>query len=234
MNGAHLYRWMVLQEGSLPCRPDGRIRHDVSHVCTTTLVWPEGARPGRGNTLILDPCFNMSGLVEARGRLRELGLSGCEIGWYMETHGHGDHALTSAAELIDLRPAPWDGPSPGWPDMELVRLPGHEPSLHALRFRAAEGEVWVAGDAVLDMDYLREWCVYEPNGYGKYEILQTYRDVARILESADLIIPGHAAAIQVTGELLATLCDSFPNKAFCASECPDVLEKIERRRSAAR
>ena len=114
------------------------------------------------------------------------------------------------------------------PGVELVNCPGHEPDLMALRFDATDGETWIVGDAILDQQWLLAWLFYWPNRYLRDEIVETWRSVAKILETAQKVIPGHGPPIHVDANLLQTLIDRFP-RAPCSDHCPDVVETLRNR-----
>jgi glyoxylase-like metal-dependent hydrolase (beta-lactamase superfamily II) len=52
-----------------------------------------------------------------------------------------------------------------------------------------------------------------------------WRSVARILARAQIVIPGHGPAFEVTPQLLRDLIAAFP-AARHARQCPDVLEAL--------
>jgi hypothetical protein len=59
-------------------------------------------------------------------------------------------------------------------------------------------------------------------------IVQTWHSVAQILETADVVIPGHGAPILVDAELLRVLVSGFPRAAY-ANQCPEVADRLTRR-----
>lgn len=76
------------------------------------------------------------------------------------------------------------------------------------------------------------WCgrdfVTWPNGYLRDEIVETWRSMAKILETAQVVIPGHGPPIHVDADLLQTLIDGFP-RAPHSDHCPDVVEILKQR-----
>ena len=113
-----------------------------------------------------------------------------------------------------------------WPEGER---PGHEPSLRALVFpSAAEEQVWIVGDAILDEAWLRAWGYYWPNQYRPPEIVRTWQSVAAILSGADVVVPGHGPPIPVTPELLENLIAGFPT-ADQPDRCPEVAQALRAR-----
>jgi glyoxylase-like metal-dependent hydrolase (beta-lactamase superfamily II) len=84
--------------------------------------------------------------------------------------------------------------------------------------------VCVSGDAVLDIEWLKTWRYYWPNGYTVAEIVETWESVGKILSYADLIIPGHGQPIFVTASLMEELLVMFASAKY-ANDCQDV-EKI--------
>lgn len=222
------YNYTILQEGSLPLRPDGVNAYGVEHRCTAALIWTADEKPTARNTIVTDPCFTSSGFTDAEIRLKQLGLTIADIAYYFVTHQHWDH-------MPDVPPRPplpkwlnWDDSGVDFPDLDSVPCPGHDPLLQALVFHSTRDEtVWVVGDAVLNLEWLHRWKYYWPNGYSETEIVETWRSVAKIL-SPDIIVPGHGAPIPVTRALLEHLRATFP-MAEHAPECPDVRDAINAR-----
>jgi glyoxylase-like metal-dependent hydrolase (beta-lactamase superfamily II) len=227
------YNYMILQEGTLPLRANGLIIHGVEHRSTTALIWREGEKPNARNTIVTDPYFTNAGFANAMIQLKSLGLTIADIGYYFVTHQHWDHMPHVPPRAMRPKWLNWDDVDLSFPDLDSILCPGHESNLQALGFRSTRDEtVLVVGDAVLDLEWLRAWQYYWPNGYSDSEIIQTWRSVAKIL-SADIIIPGHGAPIRVTRALLEHLHATFP-AAEHASECRDVLEAIGARLQSVR
>jgi glyoxylase-like metal-dependent hydrolase (beta-lactamase superfamily II) len=97
-----------------------------------------------------------------------------------------------------------------------------------LKFTCESEEVWIVGDAILSLEWLLDWRYYWPNGYDVEEVIQTWRSVAAILAGAEVVIPGHGPAIEVTAVLLRDLIDVFPEAPYAAS-CPDVMATLAAR-----
>ena len=64
--------------------------------------------------------------------------------------------------------------------------------------------------------------------YEGHEIVETWRTVAAILETAQIVVPGHGPAFCVDAQLLRTLVDKFP-RAFLARRCPEVQDLLKNR-----
>ena len=227
------YDWVILQEGELPLRPEGWVNPALEHRCTSALIWPEEGRPTRDNTLLTDPYFTGRGFRGVASVLKRLGLPFHEIGRMFVTHPHFDHCLELPDEVTGDGPPPFEhgaaGPLAG---IRLIPCPGHEPSLHALVFRADSGdEVWIVGDAILDEPWLRAWAYYWPNRYCLPDVVETWRSVATILSRADVVVPGHGPPISITSALLQNLLSTFP-AAQHAERCLEVGEAIECRLDA--
>lgn len=223
-----LYQWTILQKGKIPLKPDMTLLPFHEHACTTTLIWPCDQQPDRSNSLIIDPCFTDKGFRRALKRLGQLGVAFSDIGFVLITHGHIDHAVR----------LPDDFPKPDWPLFDTAiqsRFPGisvraftgHHPFQNVLVVPAIAGDIWVVGDAVLDLDWLKAWGFYWPNRYSKAEVIRTWRDVADIITRADIVIPGHGPPIEITIELIDILIAAFDDKAKYASECPDVIRALQ-------
>src|SRR5262249_312681 len=218
-----------LQEGSLPLTPQGRHRPEVAHVCTSVLVWPEGEEPAAANTVLTDPCFPRASFPIAEGLLRQRGKSFADVGHVFATHQPGAPRLylpvrEPPAHFVPFRRQD-TGPLAG---IETMPCPGHSPDLKALVFRSAGARVWIVGDAILNGDWLRAWGYYWPNCYGRAELVEPWRSVARVPARADLVIPGHGAPIAVTADLLVELLAGFPHAEY-AGDCPDVAAALRQR-----
>ncbi len=218
------YNWRILQHGDLPLLPDGTINIAAEHRCSVVLVWPGDRDPSAENTILVDPCFTEAGYDQALGVLAPLNITFRDIGRYLITHLHGDHMLhlphgVAGVRLRALRPPVNEG-------LTLVPLPGHHEMQLGLAFADVDGRaVWVVGDAILGENWLRAWQFYWPNGYGMAEIVETWRSVARIVTQAEVVIPGHGPAFDVTPDLIRHLINTFPEAPY-ADHCPDVLESL--------
>jgi glyoxylase-like metal-dependent hydrolase (beta-lactamase superfamily II) len=177
-----------------------------------------------------DPCFTFKGFERASAELRRLGLELSDVGYFFVTHPHGDHAPQMPHEPRMPPPVAFEDRAAGTlAGLETVPCPGHMDDLHALVFRSSEhGAVWVAGDAILDLEWLRAWGFYWPNGYSETEIVETWRSAAKILARADVVIPGHGGPFSVASPLIAELLKTFPG-APNAARCPDVATTLGRR-----
>ena len=228
-----LFDWIILQPGQLPLRPNRFIDPHAEHRCTSVLVWPEGTAPTPHNTVLVDPCFSPAGHTHAATQLATLNVTFAAVGRLFVTHLHGDHMpnlspdeLPSTCRVLracDLA---------AYPGLAVVHCPGHDTMLEALVIPVAGNrKVWVVGDAVLDEEWLRAWGYYWPNGYGAPEVIETWRSVARIIAGADMIVPGHGPAFEVTADLIRDLLDAFP-RAPSAGQCPEATEMLRLRLAA--
>lgn len=223
------HHFRILQRGRLPLRPNRRIEPRTEHRCTSALVWPAGQDPSPDNALLTDPCFTDQGFAEAQQAANELGIDLSDVQRVFLTHGHHDHLLWFPA------PVRWptvetlsDPETQGCQGMTIVPCPGHSEDSCSLVFLDERGRsVWVAGDAVLDRDWLLAWGYFWPNLYGPAEIVQTWQSVARVLQ-ADVILPGHGEAIEVTSEVLGLLRERFALAEY-AERCPEIPALLERR-----
>lgn len=225
------FAWTILQQGQLPLRPDGGVRQALEHRCTTTLIWPADRAPGADNTLMVDPCFTQEGYALATQALGQRGITFDDIGHIFVTHLHADHMLhlPDGAHAPHFRPFRSVTRPAVFAAIEAQVCPGHHPTQQALHFEDDAGRrVWITGDAVLNEEWLREWAYFWPNGYGPQQIVEHWRSVAHVLSRADVIVPGHDAALPVTSELVRHLLETFP-KADYASHCPDVALALRTR-----
>lgn len=221
------YHELILQQGTLPLCPNKTFDRTIEHRCTSLLIWPEHCPPGSENTILIDPCFTVTGYQEAQKQLKALGLSFNDLGYMFITHRHIDHVLT----LPEKKKFPYFQKESTLllSDIDLVSCPGHAPDLQALVFHSTSNEqVWVVGDAILNLVWLNAWEYYWPNVYTSRQVVQTWNSIAQILSQADVIIPGHGAKIYVTAALLTTLLETFPS-AEHADECPEVEPLLRQR-----
>lgn len=218
------YHYSIVQHGSLPLAPDRSYDASIEHRCTSTLIWPEHARPSQKNSLLTDPCFTSQGFHDAVEQLTSLNVSFQEVGWIFVTHPHRDHC----SNLANFMEHPPERP---FLLNELAGVlcdfySGHAPMQKGLLFRSISDHIiCVTGDAILNLEWLCAWEYYWPNFYHENEIIQTWVSVAKILSSADIIIPGHGHPLVVTVELLEHLIGTF-SQAEYASACPDVEQKL--------
>ena len=221
------YQYIVLQKGSLPLKPNRKIEKAVEHRCTTLLLWPENAPPGPENTVLIDPCFTATGYRDAQKQLKNLNFSFSNLGFAFITHRHIDHLpnFPRKKQILQLQQDARELPD----DIELISCPGHAKDLRALVFHSSfDEQVWVVGDAILNLTWLKAWQYYWPNVYTSLEVVQTWNSVAKILARADVVIPGHGDRIDVTATLLSELLETFPS-AEHADECPDVEPLLRQR-----
>lgn len=225
-----MYQWVILQKGNLPLKPDGSRNWFVEHACTTTLVWPDNEKPVIENTVIVDPCFTVAGYRSARKKLSSLKISLDRIGHVMVTHKHIDHQiyLPSRANGLFWEPEYLQKDAP-FPGLSLVHCPGHHPYLTALRFfDDSDRQIWIVGDAILDIEWLVNWNYYWPNRYTASDVIQTWKSVGNIVSNADIIIPGHGNPIRVNRKLLKNMIAAFPGSPY-VEYCPEVKSMLEKR-----
>ncbi len=227
---ARQYHYLILQPGELPLTTDGKFNVAVEHRCTSVLIWPEGQRPCFRNTVLTDPCFTPYGFRRAEEQLEQLRLSFDDIGHVFMTHQHRDHILN--LPLFISRKEFAEFPHTTNETLSGIRIrpyPGHSPEQQALVFRSpADRNVYVVGDAVLNLQWLKGWGYYWPNYYVASEIIQTWKSLAQIFAEADLIIPGHGQPIAVTVPLVRELLSTFVFAKY-AGECPQVEQTLNTR-----
>jgi glyoxylase-like metal-dependent hydrolase (beta-lactamase superfamily II) len=224
-----IYNYRIIQNGTFGLTLDGKVLPFQEHRCTSTIVWPEGMDICPKNSLIIDPCFTMNGLRKAKNRLQRIKRCLNDIGYSFITHQHRDHILNVPDESFN---STWEIFSKHkdkcFDGISLVSCPGHDSLLRAIKFINKSGEVWIVGDAILNEEWLIQWTYYWPNGYNRSDIVSTWRSVALIISSADLIIPGHGFPIQVTANLLEKMLTKWP-KAKYANNCPEVELSLKQR-----
>ena len=155
-----------------------------------------------GKSILVDPgCSLYQKEAREATRLKKelFRILGTENADYLFiTHNHPDHMIL--ARYFDGQKLSGDG--------ELLRgivafpAPGHDRRQRALRFECAEGVVVVAGDAVINEEYLNAanpaHRVYLPNGYTDEEVAQSLKTMEEIRRQADTIIPGHGPPFDVS------------------------------------
>ncbi len=223
------YRYIYLQTGEIPLDPLGNVDMSIEHRCSSVLIWPEKERPSPGNTILTDPCFTRNGIRNAQQAIGRLGISFDTIGRIFITHPHHDHIPKNRYSRELSRKKHFKGTSSGrLSGVAVMSCPGHSPNLKTLLFNTDGGQsVCVAGDAILDTDWLNAWEYFRPNGYNAKEVVETWRSVVRILQAADIVIPGHGDSIHVTGELIKTLIRKFHRAEF-SGRCPELKQELAR------
>ena len=222
-----LYQYRILQRGMLPLSPEGAMDLSKEHRCTALAIWPAGERPLPNRTIFTDPSFTSAGKKEAQEHAARIGLTIEMMRMIFVTHRHRDH-LPSELERSTAHIFQKHVPV-AFSDMQVELCPGHAPDLHALIFQTAQHKsVWVVGDAVLNREWLLAWGYFWPNKYGRDEIVETWRSIAKILAHADIVIPGHGDEIQLTPELLNHLLTTFPNAPYAAM-LPEVATTLRER-----
>lgn len=175
-----------------------RMREDISATCTLLEVG--------GHRLIIDPSPRREALEKLL--FDRAGLRPDAIDMVYVTHWHGDHLFglrlfehatwlmeeagiaewrESAPEYRHLadRFVPATGALPE--GVELLPAPGHTSTLAALKLETPWGCLVVAGDAVMN----REFLAAEEGYHNSVDFAQAADTIRRIKGVADLVIPGH-------------------------------------------
>ncbi|MFA6553361.1 MAG: MBL fold metallo-hydrolase [Patescibacteria group bacterium] len=155
--------------------------------------------------VVVDPGVNREALAAG---LQKEGLKPEDIQYVLITHYHPDHAYGAAwfpqAALLDYKERyqgdsikQHDGFVPGT-ELAIMHTPGHTPEHCSLAVPTEQGMVVVAGDVfwwpdgvkqTLDIDY--------PDEYAQ-DVATLQESRQKLLKLADVIIPGHGHAMQVT------------------------------------
>jgi glyoxylase-like metal-dependent hydrolase (beta-lactamase superfamily II) len=224
------YNYILLQYGTLPLTPGGAHDYSVEHRSTSVLIWLEDEQPSFDNTVLTDPCFTSQGFQYAIAQLEQLNLSFLDIGRFFVTHPHNDH-VPNLSHFIDRTDFTefQEGANKALSGIVIALYPGHAPNQQGLIFRScSDQKMCISGDAILDIEWLKAWRYYWPNGYTTSEIVETWESVGKILSFADRIIPGHGQPIPVTAPLIEDLLVMFPSAEY-ASECQDVEQILSKR-----
>ena len=180
-----------------------------------------------GNRKILVDVGHMGRRVLLLERLKERGISPSEIDAVVLTHAHWDHCLNvdlfpNARVMLSAReheyarsPHELDWATPPWTGavldrhpvdelkdgdeiatgVRIMEVPGHSPGSIAVLVQTQEGITGLVGDALPNsasvtagICYLVFWSEEEAR-----------RSVARIVESCDIVYPGHDRAFRIHG-----------------------------------
>lgn len=223
------FNWSVLQVGRSPLRPDGMVVPLTEHRCTSALVWYESEVSWRDRTLVIDPCWRGIGCHSALRHLDEIGLRVEDIGYYFITHAHHDHKIM--VPCFEGEPQ-WNnfvsGTDGFFKEVKIDSIPGHSPDSKAIFFNSTDGLVCIAGDTILDLEWLKAWQPYWPNHYKESEVIETWRSIAAILSQADVVVPGHGKPFRISQPLLVDLLNGFTKTRY-SNLCRDVASVIEQR-----
>lgn len=224
------FNYAILQPGSINAKPNGKLIPFVEHRSTSTILWPEKFSPSIENTIITDPCFTSEGYQHSIAILKELGMTFADIGYVFITHPHDDHIVRFPKEIIKPSFKKFDPTnnvlSSG---IHISSSPGHSIKLQSLFFQSSSGKtVCITGDAILNKEWLLAWQYFWPNRYTQEEIIQTWKSVAAIIASADVIVPGHGGSITVTATLVEKMLRSFPSAPH-SDKCSGVAHVLENR-----
>ena len=229
MKASQHYQYLILQIGSLPLNPDGEKDYSQEHRCSSVLVWPENQASTPENTILTDPCFTMQGFERAEKLLERFKVAIENLKYIFVTHRHGDHMPNFPYKKKPLGFQENTEREHILKGVNVVSCPGHAPDLRCLNFLDSSGQrVFVVGDAILNEPWLKAWGYYWPNCYAQADVLQTWMSVARILERADIIIPGHGKQIVVSPALIQTVLNNFPSAEY-ADKCPEVKTILAQR-----
>jgi N-acyl homoserine lactone hydrolase len=130
--------------------------------------------------------------------LRRLGVRPEEVDLVVNTHDHHDHCenndLFRKAKVIkfDSEPEMEGQESVIDESVRLVRTPGHTPGSVSV-FVEAERRYAIVGDALPIADNYRKWV---PPGLN-YDPEKALRSMRRIVEWADVVVPGHDAPFEI-------------------------------------
>ena len=175
-----------------------RMREDISATCTLLEV--------DGHRLLVDPSPRREVLEKLL--FDRAGLHPDAIDLIYATHWHGDHLfglglfehatwLMAEAGISEWRERapeyrhlsdrfqPAEGALPD--GIELFPAPGHTLALAALKAETPWGCLIIAGDAVMN----REFLAAEEGYHNSVDFDQAAETIRRIKATADLVIPGH-------------------------------------------
>ncbi|NQT73960.1 MAG: hypothetical protein HQ553_14525 [Chloroflexi bacterium] len=224
------FNYAILQPGSIKAKPNGRLIPFAEHRSTSVVLWPEGHSPSIENTILTDPCLTAEGYQHSMEVLSELGVTFAEIGYVFITHQHNDHIIRFPKGILKPAFRRFNPSDDIWSsEIRTSFYPGHSADLKSLIFHSSSGDTMcIAGDAILNEEWLRAWQYFWPNRYSQAEIIQTWKSVAAIVASSDVIIPGHGAPISVSVALIKELLSGFP-AAQHSDRCEEVAQVLKNR-----
>ncbi len=190
---------------------------------TVTLVRHEG------DVLLVDTGYEVETDISDASRernwiaLRTLlqfnGVDPADVTRVFITHFHWDHfggiehfgdaewychsrALTALRHPIRDRFVPLDDGDRVMPNVVVVHTPGHTPGHSSLLCSTETGTVRVAicGDAIINLAWLQSGHLWTFNG-NFHGVAEARRSIKKLLDSSDLIIPGHGQPFFVTADL---------------------------------
>lgn len=132
--------------------------------------------------------------------LERLGVRPRNVGVLVITHDHYDHCsnndLFPQARIMvhHAEPSREGEESQLGPYVRLVRTPGHTPGSTSV-FVEAERRYAIVGDAIPTIDNYLKWV---PPGLN-YDAEKALRSMRRIVDWADVVIPGHGPAFEIKG-----------------------------------
>ncbi len=177
----------VLCEGTI--RRDGKVVLEAHS--SSTLV-----RTGR-HVIVVDTS-SRANRQRILASLERIGVRPDEVDILVITHDHHDHRenndLFPRARLImfDSEPVKEDDESRIDADARLVRTPGHTPESVSL-FVNSDRRWAIVGDALPIKDNYLKWV---PPGLN-YDPEKALRSMKRIVDWADVVVPGHDAPFEI-------------------------------------
>lgn len=220
------YQYTILQSGSLPLKPNGKVDFNIEHKCTSLLLWPENQEPTPENTILADPCLTPENIKVLEQKLQKYRMCLSDIQYFFISHKHRDHLPTFSydknyVKLVKDRKL--------FSGISTTPCTGHAHDLKSMVFQlGTKEEIWFVGDAVLNKEWLKAWGYYWPNRYTEEDVVQTWKSLAKILSQADIVIPGHGMEIRITSQLLKELIQSFP-QAKHSERCFSVEALLKKR-----
>ncbi|MFH1403964.1 MAG: MBL fold metallo-hydrolase [Candidatus Altiarchaeota archaeon] len=195
-----MIRVVVIKEGVKNRELRGKIVHREPVSSSVTLI--------RTNVnIIVDTACRGDANIILEG-LSAQGLEPYDVDYVINTHWHPDHTsnnhLFSKARIIigestwmpgvNTNHGSWEDEVDGMDGVRIIRTPGHVPE-HISVIAESDRRYVMAGDAFYEKD-LREGGVPKTNSsIGKFK-----ESALRILEEADVIIPGHGRVIELDEE----------------------------------
>lgn len=141
--------------------------------------------------------------------LADVGVQAHDVEYVINTHWHFDHLsnnhlFPNAKYIIggstwpprvNANKSTWDDEVESIEGVEIMRTPGHTPE-HISVVAQSEGSVVIAGDAFYERDILSGI-----NPRYTHDVKQFKQSALNIVQAADVIIPGHGPAIELTKKL---------------------------------
>lgn len=138
-------------------------------------------------------------------RLARRGIAPCDVEIVVNTHDHEDHRgcnhLFPEAELVSPETAR-EGDFLG-PGVQILETPGHTKDCISVLIYSSKGRIVAAGDAIPLLGNYLKWVPPRRN----IDREMAMKSISRIVNLADVVVPGHDRPFSVEGKRYTSLLD---------------------------